>query len=315
MKNRWKAASTSFWDYEYFMPKGRYKRFNVGNTRLIGSRDYDRLFFKMEIDNPTKSFKDRGSVIEVQKAMEYGYREIACASTGNMAYSISHFAHELGMRTKVFIGTGANPTKVRDIISTKSASIEKVNGDFNVAFRKAFEYSRKNNAFIAGDYGYRMEGQKTVAYEIIKEMQNIENIIIPVGNATLISGIFKALSELKEMRVIKKYPRLICVQAEKCNPLVRAFNTGSRIRYRKPNTQADAIAVGLPLFGDLGIEAIKNTDGLAVSVSEKEMHAEMKNFRKETGMTAEMAGVAGIAAYKRLMPNGITVAIISGGNL
>ncbi len=310
-KNAKVPQSSAFWDYENLFPKCNYRHYNLGSTELIQSTEHRNLFLKLELQNPTRSFKDRGSVIEVAKAKEYGYKEIAVASTGNMAYSLAYYAKTDGIKASVFIGKGANQDKIRDILMTHDAEIHRVNGDFSKAQDSAAKYAERNGAFLAGDYCYRKEGQKTVMYEIAAQLGNITHIIVPVGNATLISGVAKALNELN--RKIK----IIAVQASLCDPLVKAFRSNTKIRYQVPKTKADAIAVGMPTFGSQAIAAIKETSGSAIAVTDKEMEKEQEVLYAKEGILAELAGAASIAAFKkiRFRKSDRVVAIISGGNI
>jgi len=141
-------------------------------------------------------------------------------------------------------------------------------------------------------------------------------IIVPVGNATLISGIFKALLDIKRISG-RSMPKIVAVQAQGCSPLVRAVNLHTKIRYQAPRTGADAIAVGMPTFGYQAIEAIKQTKGVAITVTEKELEREQRLFSREYGKPAELAGVASIAAFKRIKfkESDKVVAIVSGGNV
>jgi threonine synthase len=305
-----------FWDYEVALPKCRYRHYDVGSTRLIKSSSKN-IFLKLEIENPTKSFKDRGSIVEVSKAIEYGKDEMAVASTGNMAYSIAYYAKIAGLKVKAFISTGANRDKIRDIRSEGDASMDFVDGDFTKAQRLAIRYAKKTGAFLAGDYCYRKEGQKTVAYEIIEQMPGVTHIVVPVGNATLISGMFKGLKEMKKAGKLRKLPALIAVQSKASDPLVRAFKSNRQVRYVEPKTKADAIAVGFPTFGDQALAALKETRGDAIAVSDAEMEKEQKRFFDSYGLVAELAGVAGLAAIRkmRLGRNDKVVSVISGGNV
>jgi len=307
----------SFWDYEPLLPKSSYSRYVLGSTRLVRSHESESLFLKLEIDNPTRSFKDRGSVVEIAKAFEYGYDEIVCASTGNMAYSVSYYAKIADIRARIFISSNANADKLRDIRSTGDAKITQVNGDFNMAQRFAEKYAKENGAFLAGDYCYRKEGQRTMAYEIMEQMPDVTHIIVPVGNATLISGILKALDEMKGANIIKRYPKVVAVQAEECMPFVKAFKSAKGIKYEKPRTKADAIAVGMPTFGAQAISALKRIGGTALTVSDKDMLREQKKFYDEYGLIAELAGVASVAAFRKLdiKEDDKVVAIVSGGNV
>lgn len=304
--------STMFWDYEKLLPKCDYRRYNLGSTELVQSTEHKNLYLKLELQNPTRSFKDRGSVIEVAKAKEYGYGEIAVASTGNMAYSLAYYAKTEGIKASVFISKNANPDKVRDILMTHDAKMHKVNGDFSKAQQTAARYAARNRAFLSGDYCYRKEGQKTVMYEIAAQLNGITHVIVPVGNATLISGIAKALDELKNNKI-----KIIAVQASLCSPVVKAMESNKPIRYEVPRTRADAIAVGMPTFGSQAISAIKKTDGCAVAVTDKEMEREQEILYAKEGIMAELAGVASIAAFRKLKfrKSDKIIAIISGGNI
>jgi len=302
-----------FWSYEALLPEGEYKHYKLGNTTLLPATGQG-LFLKLETENPTKSFKDRGSVIEIAKALEYGYDEVVCASTGNMAYSVAYYAKLGGIRATIFVSRNANWLKIRDIRDTRGAKIIKVNGDFTEAQRRAIGYSKRKEAFLAGDYGYRKEGQKTLVCEIMAELPGVRNILIPVGNATLFSASYKALIELKNLGLVHGLPRLIAVQASLTNPVVVAFRKGEKVKYQKPLTDAGAIAVGFPTYGDQAIEAIRATDGTAVEVTDKEMEDERKSFYREYGLQVEMAGVASLAAFRKIDTRGQSVAVISGGN-
>ncbi len=284
------VGTGKFWDYEKVLPDCKYRHYEIGSTRLIQSHDQDNVFLKLEIDNPTRSFKDRGSIIEVSKAVEYGYKEITLASTGNMAYSVAHYANLAEMKVKVFLSKGANRDKVQDIRSEHDSTMDFVNGDFTKAQKLAERYARKTGAFLAGDYCYRKEGQKTVGYEIINQLPSVTHVIVPVGNATLISGVFRALKEMKSTGRIKRLPKIIAVQAAGSDPLVRAFNSGKEIKYVMPKTKADAIAVGFPTFGDQALEALRETKGDAIAVTDKEMEREQDRFYEEYGLIAEPAG-------------------------
>ncbi len=310
-------GAVDFWDYEPILPMSKYRHFDVGGTKVIRDRTHKDRYLKMETDNPTRSFKDRGSVVEVAKASEYGFGEVVCASTGNMAYSISYYAKLYGMKAKIFISDNASADKIRDIREVGDASITKVNGDFNEAQRHAIKYAEKNNAFLSGDYCYRKEGQKTVAYEIMAQVPDVSAIIVPVGNATLLSGVFKAIEEMKAGRNAGSTPSIIGVEAAGCNPLERALKQGNGISYTRPRTAADAIAVGFPTFGEQVLGYLKRDMGKVVSVTDRDMEAETKRLYTSAGIIAELAAVAGSAAYARQRRSikGPVVSVLSGANV
>ena len=312
-----KKPITSFWDFAPAFPDGKYRHYEVGLTKTFRDGNDDRLFYKLEITNPTRSFKDRGSVIEVAKAKEYGFNEVVCASTGNMAYSVAYYSKLYGLKAKIFVSKDANKDKVEEIRSTHDADITKEKYDFTKAQEMAIRYSKEHNAFLTGDYCYRKEGQKSVAYEIALSMHDVSNIIVPVGNATLLSATLKAIDELgRALRAWKK-PRIIGVQAAKCDPFVLSFTSGKGIKYVKPRTAADAIAVGYPTFGNDALRKLRENGGIAISVSEAAMRAAQKSMLKKYGLTIELASAATIAAYSSLKGSlrGKSVLVISGGNV
>jgi threonine synthase len=311
-------GSSNFWEYEEFLPDGKYEHVILGGTRLTKSRDRDNLLLKLEIDNPTRSFKDRGSVIEIGKAIEYGYDEIVCASTGNMAYSLSYYAEIHDIPSKVFVIGKVNKDKMRDIREVGNADVTRVKGDFNAAQRSALNYySKHKNSFLAGDYCYRKEGQKTIAYEIMAAIKGIDYIFVPVGNATLLSGLLKALEQLERDKAIERVPRIVAVQARGSSPFVKAFNSNAAVKYEVPHTVADAIEVGMPTYGNMAIPALRKNGGSAIAVDDKELIREQKFFYEEYGIIAETAAVAGIVAFKkaRIPTNKKCVAIVTGGNV
>lgn len=308
-----KRLVKDFWSYDSLLPKGEYRHYKLGNTTLLKASE-EGLFLKLELENPTKSFKDRGSVVELAKALEFGHDEVVCASTGNMAYSVAYYAKLAGIRSTIFVSRNANWLKVRNIRDTRDAKIIKVDGDFTEAQRRAVKYAKSKEAFLVGDYGYRKEGQKTILYEIMAELPDVRNVLIPVGNATLFSASVKAVREARRYGLSPARPRLIAVQARLTNPVALAFRTGKPVAYQNPRTDAGAIAVGFPTYGDMAVEGINETRGTAIEVTDGEMDDERKAFYREYGLQVEMAGVASLAAFRKAGLQGRSVSIISGGN-
>ncbi len=308
------TRENSFWSYEAFMPDCNYKRLEAGSTNVVIADEYG-LYFKVETTNPTKSFKDRGSVIELNKASEYGYTEVACASTGNMAYSIAHYSRILGIKVKVFISKHANRDKIKLIKGTHDADITEIDGDFTDAQHEAIKYSKKNNAFLTGDYCYRKEGQKTAIFEAMHDLRSVDTIILPVGNATLLAGALEAVKYMKRNNTIKQIPKVIGVEAEGARPLYAAFKSGMPIIREKPDTAADAIAVGFPTFGEESIRLLRELDGDMITVSDREMQEEAAKLKEMYNIDAELGGAASVAAYRKLNPEGKTIALVSGGKV
>jgi threonine synthase len=196
-----------------------------GGTPLLKSRNIGRelrfkeLYFKCESENPTGSFKDRGTTVEISKALEFGAKEIICASTGNMGASVAAYAAAASIKAHIILPSDAPNVKVAQIKS-HGAHIGRVRGDYNMAEKEAFKLFNKKGWYLMGDYPYRGEGEKSVGFEIADEI-NADYIISPIGNGTLIHGIWKGLKEFKKTKLVRKLPKLIGVQASGCNTVVK----------------------------------------------------------------------------------------------
>ncbi len=304
----------SFWDMKGVLPDSDYMELELGNTKLV--KTGSNVYAKLEFENPTRSFKDRGSAVEVSRANDLGHSELVCASTGNMAYSVAYYSKIYGLKSRIFISRDANPDKLKNIKDTHNATIVKVNGDFTKAQSAAIDYSVKEGVFLAGDYCYRKEGQKTIAYELCYQLKGITDVIIPVGNATLFAGMYKGFLEIFG-KGHGGIPRMIAVEAKGAASLVKAFRTRKPIRYELPKTKADAIAVGMPTFWHQAISGIKRSNGFAVAVSDIAMENAQKEIFMKNGLMVELGGAAAAAAYKTVKSRtgNKTAMILSGANI
>ncbi len=308
--------------YSDFLPVKKPFALEEGRTPLKKIKSSNQEFFiKLETRNPTGTFKDRGSAVEIAKALELGVDSVVCASTGNMGFSLAHYARKAGIRCTIFISGGANKNKINKI-KNEDATVKTVNGDFNTALKQAERFASKTGAFVCGDYHYRKEGQKTVAFEVMERLRRHEPeyIFIPVGNATLFSGMYKGIAEFKRFGMAKRIPKLIAVQSEKCDPLVAAYTEKKRITYVRPKTEADAIAVGYPTFGNEALEALRKTKGHAIAVTETEIKDAVVALEKH-GIYAELGGGTGYAGFLKYlgkrssaMKSRTAVVVVTGNN-
>jgi threonine synthase len=262
-----------------------------------------RVLLKLETKNPTNSFKDRGSVVEISRAVELGFGSVVCASTGNMGMSVAYYAREAGLGATVYMSKGGNKNKMQKI-REYGGTVVTVDGDFNDAMRLAERESVAKSAFVCGDYHFRKEGQKTLMFELVEQLKgkSPDAVFLPVGNSTLLAAAYKALSELLYLNEMDRMPRLYAVQSEECAPLVKAYRTGKEISYERPNTVADAIAVGYPTFGFEGIRGVKETFGDAIAVPDKDILEAVKRL-KMLGVGAEPGGAAAFAGLLNVIKN------------
>ena len=292
--------------------------------RLAEQLGIAHLYVKDDGVNPTASLKDRASSMAVAKATEAGAKVIACSSTGNAASSLAGNAAAAGMQTYIFVPSRAPKGKVAQLM-TFGATVISVQGSYEETFelsKQAIEkwgwYNR--NAAINP---YLSEGKKTAGLEIMEQLdwKVPDYIAISVGDGCTIAGLWKGLKDLHAIGFIDRLPRLISAQAEGCCPLNRAIETGEPWRPMEENTLADSIAVGVPRNADKALNAIRESNGLVVNVSDEEIMAAQKLLGRTCGVFGEPAGVAGAAGLKKLCeqgkiaPDATVVAVVTGNGL
>ncbi len=289
--------------------------------KLLGVK---KLWIKDDGQNPTASLKDRASAMAVAKAKEAGAEIIACSSTGNAASSLAGNAAAAGLKTFIFVPSRAPKGKVAQLM-TFGANVISVQGDYEQTFelsKKAIDkwgwYNR--NAAINP---YLSEGKKTVSLEIAEQLgwQMPDYLAISVGDGCTIAGVWKGLKDLYAIGFIDKLPRLISAQAEGCHPINRAIASGEEWYPMEENTLADSIAVGVPRNADKALNAIRESNGIVVNVTDEEIMAAQKLLGKTCGVFGEPAGVTGAAGLKKLCEQGIlgandtVVSVVTGNGL
>ena len=296
-----------------------YKADNL--ARALGLK---ALYIKDDGQNPTSSLKDRASALAVVKAREAGADTIACSSTGNAASSLAGNAAAAGLSTYIFVPRRAPKGKVAQL-RIFGATVVSVDGSYEDTFelsKAAIDrwgwYNR--NAAINP---YLSEGKKTVTLEIMEQLgwQVPDCIALSVGDGCTIAGAWKGLKDLYAAGFIDRLPRLISVQAEGCCPINRAIQTGEPWRPMEENTLADSIAVGVPRNPDKALNAIRESDGVAVNVSDGEILDAMRLLGRTQGVFGEPAGVTGTAGVKKALelglisPESTVVSIVTGNGL
>ncbi len=316
----WKTKPLSVWRYRSLMPiheAARIITLNEGGTglhrspRLADEVGLKHVYVKNEGENPTGSFKDRGMTVGVTKAVELGVRHVICASTGNTSASLAAYAARAGLKCTVLIPSGKIAYGKLAQAMIHGAMVLQVRGNFDQALEFVLQLAEKHKSIylLNSINPFRIEGQKSLGYEICEQLNNEapDRIIIPVGNAGNISAVWKGLTEFHELGYIKKLPKMTGIQAVGSAPIVRAIKTNSDkiIPVEHPETLATAIRIGAPVSWKKALNAIRESHGTAETVTDQEILEAQKMLARIEGIFVEPASASSIAGLKKLIKKGI----------
>jgi threonine synthase len=293
-------------------------------TKLAKEIGIRHLYVKHEGMNPTGSFKDRGMTVGVTKALELNMRTVACASTGNTSASLAAYAAKASLTALILLPKGKVARGKLAQAMIYGGEIVSIDGNFDDALRLVREMCAEKGFYLLNSINpYRLEGQKTIAFEIAEQLdwEIPDRVILPVGNAGNISAAFKGFMELKTMGITDAIPKMTGIQASGASPIVRAIKNGSAmVPEDNPETIATAIRIGNPVNAEKAISAIKKSGGVAESVTDDEIIAAQKGLAKREGIGVEPASAASIAGLMKLLQGGIVeddehIVCIATGNL
>ncbi|MDX9918279.1 MAG: threonine synthase [Gudongella sp.] len=287
------------------------KEFTLGEgfTPLVPvEMPYGRIYIKNESINPTWSFKDRGTITGVLWASKINMKAIGTVSTGNMAASVAAYGAKAGMETVIFVKEEM-PAEKLSPITVYGARVIKVKGDYGELYKKSIELGRREGIyFINSDSPFRVEGYKTIAFEIFEQLGNKvpDFVIVPVSAGGNIRGIEKGFRELKASGYTDKMPKFVAVQARGCNPIERGFLKGEMEieRVTKPDTIAHAIENPFPPSGNQTLRLIKRTGGTVISVDDSEI-LNSQGMLARRGLFVQTASAASETAAEKLINRGI----------
>ncbi len=275
-----------------------------GGTPLIRANNLSKklgldLYFKYEGLNPTGSFKDRGMVMAVAKALEEGSTSIMCASTGNTSAAAAAYAARANMNCYVLIPDGKIALGKLAQAVMYGAKIIAINGNFDDALSIVREITSEYPITLVNSVNpYRLEGQKTAAFEVVDELGDAPDILaIPVGNAGNISAYWKGFCEYFEKEKAGTRPQMYGYQAEGAAPLVKGEVVTN------PETVATAIRIGNPASWDKAVRALDESSGRIDSVTDEEILAAQKLLTSSEGIFAEpasCASLAGVVKHRQL---------------
>ena len=274
--------------------------------------------------NPTGSFKDSGMAVAIAVAKAEGFSCVCCASTGNTSASVAAYAAHAGMKSVVLLPSGHVSTGKLAQALEYGAIVLQLRTDFDGCLKVLQEVVQRFSAYLLNSVNpYRLEGQKTVAFELAEQMDwNVpDHVILPGGNLGNCSALGKGFLELHKLGLISRVPRVSVIQAAGANPLVRTMreNGGQELITVKPETQATAIRIGNPASWRKAVAVLKNTQGTCEEVSEEEIALAKKELGAQ-GIGCEPASAASLAGLKRLVRSGFvkpedSVALILTGHM
>lgn len=318
-RERIAAGPASIWRYADLLPVERAAAVDLGAgfsplvraDRLAAELGLSELWVKNDTVNPTNSFKDRVTEVALSKALEFGFKTVACASTGNLANAVAAHAARAGLRSFVFVPANLEAAK---IVTTA------VYGGNLVAIDGNYDDVNRLCAEIAGTYRWAFvnvnmrpfyaEGSKTLAFETAEQLgwEAPDHVVVPVASGSLLTKIHKGFGELYTVGLLEREPavRVSGAQAAGCSPVATAWVENSdTIRPVKPSTIAKSLAIGNPADGYFALDAVRSTGGGLAAVSDDEVVEGIRLLAQTEGIFAETAGGVTIASLRRLVEDGV----------
>ena len=313
------AGPSNIWRYADLLPTSGDASVDLGTgctplvraDRLAEELGLGEVWVKNDTRNPTNSFKDRVVSVALSKAIEFGFKTVACASTGNLANSVAAHAARAGLRSYVFIPSDLEQGKV---VATA------VYGGNLVAVRGNYDDVNRLCAELAGTYEwafvnvnvrpYYAEGSKTLAFEVAEQLGWCapDHVVVPVASGSLLTKIEKGFRELHSVGLLDDEPRVRVsgAQALGCAPVATAWlDEADTIRPVKPNTIAKSLAIGNPADGYFALDTVRRTGGGFAAVSDDEVVEGMRLLARTEGIFAETAGGVTVATLRRLAADGV----------
>ncbi|MGZ3756223.1 MAG: threonine synthase [Mucilaginibacter sp.] len=278
------------------VPIENLKQFTVGNE----------VFWKDESGNPTGSFKARGISAAVSKAKELGVEVMAIPTAGNAGGALAAYAARAGIQAVVYMPK-QTPQVFKDECRLYGAKLVEIDGNISDCGKLVNEHSLLNNWFQVSTLKepYRLEGKKTMGYEIAEQFNWVlpDVIFYPTGGGTGLIGIWKAFDEMEQLGWIgSKRPRMVTVQSESCDGIVKAFHTGALVSEFADGgfTIANGLRVPKPYADRVILRVLHQSNGNAITISDKEMNSAVKEIAAKEGMLMAPEGAALWQAYKKL---------------
>ncbi|MDI6698147.1 MAG: threonine synthase [Candidatus Saccharicenans sp.] len=321
-----RRAGTPLEKFASFLPLEKVRpelSLGEGETPLLSLVNLDpegRLLAKLESTNPTLSFKDRGSVLVVQKALELGWPAVGTVSTGNMASSTAAYAARAGLDCLLLVKKGTSAAALLSS-SVFNPRIVEVAGDYGQLFRESYELGKSLGIYFANSVDpIRLEGYKLTAFEICLQLGKAPDFVyVPVSSGGHFVGLWKGFLEMNRAGFIQKMPVMVGVQAAACAPIAQAF-TDQRERVDKiqpSETIAHSISNADPPAGNLVLKLAGANNGRLTSVTDEDMLRAQKELAMKEGLFVQPESASTLAAYLKLPTGseGTSVLIMTGQGL
>ena len=329
------SGPPSLWRYADLLPvEGtNYVGLHAGYTPLVHAKNLghflglDHLYIKNDcVNHPTLSFKDRVVAVAMTRARELGFETVACASTGNLANSVSAHAASAGMACYVFIPGDLEAAKVLGNLIYKPNVVE-IEGNYDDVNRLCSEIAGERRwAFVNINIRpYYAEGSKTLAFETVEQLgwRAPDQVVVPMASGSLLTKIWKGLKEFEKIGLVDSVSTKVNgAQAEGCSPIATAHLNGRDFfKPVKPKTIAKSLAIGNPADGYYALKATTETQGAMDMVTDEEIVESIKLLAQTEGIFAETAGGVTIGVLQKLVKKGhikrndVTVAYITGNGL
>ncbi len=266
------------------------------------------VYAKNEAQNPTGSFKDRGTAVAVQKAVALGTKRIGTVSTGNMAASTAAYGARAGLDTFVLLKEGASLASLR-VAGVHGPRLVAIEGDYGRLFRASAEIGKRLGiVFMNSIDPYRMEGYKLTAFEIFLQLGRRVpgRVFVPLSSGGHLLGLARGFADLERAGIAAAYPVIVGVQAAGCAPLAAAFGRGLATweRPAEVRTIAQAISNPTPPAGNAVLRVIRERRGLIVAVSDDEMLAAQRELAAREGLFCQPESATTLAALNKLGDEG-----------
>ena len=327
------AGPASLWRYAALLPAEAPEGMDsspgftplVPAPRLASALGVGEVFLKLDLSNPTHSFKDRVVAVAAAKAQEFGLDTLSCTSTGNLAGAVAARAAALGMPAVIFCPAGLEPEKIQ-AATVYGARIYGVRGSYDDCSRLVSELAGEVEwGFVNVNLrSYYAEGSKTLAFETVEQLgwETPDAVICPIASGALFSKLWQGFKQFERLGLVHgPLPRIYGGQAEGCSPVAAAFAEDRRVTPVRPNSIAKSLAIGNPADGDLAVATAKASGGAIYTVAEDEVGPNMAFLAELAGVFGETAAGVTVGALRAAAAAGVigeddrVVALVTGTGL